>query len=94
MSGTRAGVFGFLCSEADHFYLGASLDIDTEIETVLEQLDRGRAMSYELQQDWRTYGEDAFDITILEELQPPVTQGQLQQQLEAWLTLIPYAELL
>lgn len=63
------------------------------------ELNNGSFQNKELQQDWKTYGEDAFEFEVLEVLKPSennyVSIREQLGELEAkWLTkLTPYGEL-
>lgn len=63
------------------------------------ELNNGSFQNKELQQDWKTYGEDAFEFEVLEVLQPSENayvsiREQLGEIEDKWLAkLTPYGEL-
>lgn len=55
-------------------YVGSSISIRKRFKNHRFQLTKGSHHSLSLQQDWNTYGESAFEFTVLEMIDTPKTE--------------------
>ena len=60
------GVFVFKCIPAEKSYLGLGQNIKGEMNSIAFQLNLGSYKNSNLQNDWKKYGENNFEIKILE----------------------------
>lgn len=74
------GVYAIVNTETDEQYIGSSQDIAARFIQHQSLLRRGKHHAQRLQEAWNTYGEDAFELVVLEEL---TTSGQLAAR-EQW----------
>lgn len=56
------------------FFIGSTRDV-TNLNGLRFQLNMGGFLNRELQKDWDTYGEDQFEITILETFEQGENRG-------------------
>lgn len=61
------GVYMFTCLANGKRYIGSSYDIYKRLQEHLGHLARNDHENHYLQEAWNFYGEDAFDVVILEE---------------------------
>lgn len=79
-------------------FLGSSLNLDGSVNSNRFQLKMGSHRNIQLQQDWQTFGEEAFTFEVLEQLKPadiqsPECREKLSKLEEQWLLkLQPYGE--
>jgi hypothetical protein len=74
------GVYAIVNTKTDEQYIGSSHDIAARFIQHQSLLRRGKHHAQRLQEVWDRYGEDAFDLIVLEEL---ATSGQLAER-EQW----------
>jgi len=82
-----------------HFVLG-TMNLPASMNRHRFDLRLGSHINKALQQDWNTYGAEAFDFTVLEEVKPreepqplKVYQDEVKLLMELWLEkLQPYGE--
>jgi hypothetical protein len=64
------GVFVFECLPVKKSYLGFGQNVKADINSITFQLKFGNYnANHNLQNDWKTYGEENFDVKVLELLQ-------------------------
>lgn len=64
------GVYEYRCLETGKVYLGASNDLKGTRNSITFQLKSGAFLSNpRIQRDWKEYGQDGFQIAILERLE-------------------------
>lgn len=94
------GVYRILNKENGKSFVSSSVDLPAIFNRMRMQLDGGMyLMNRELQRDWAELGSDAFELEVLEELEPPDDAphwdpaGDLRALEELWLEkLEPYGE--
>ena len=74
------GIYAIVNIETDEQYIGSSHDVAARFIQHQSLLRRGKHHAQRLQEAWNTYGEDAFELVVLEEL---TTSGQLAAR-EQW----------
>lgn len=62
------GVFAVVCKPTGKVYLGCAQDLKGTFNSIRFQLEMGRYIKRNLQQDWNACGQEAFDFQVLEEL--------------------------
>ena len=61
------GVFMFKCLPSGKVYLGCGQNIKAELNSLKLQLDIGQYyLNSNLQNEWKKYGENSFEISIVE----------------------------
>ena len=63
----ESGIYRILCIKNNKPYIGKSEDVQKRKEEHFNKLRNGNHPCKELQDDFNTYGEDAFDFSVLEE---------------------------
>ena len=64
------GVFAYKCLPTGKVYIGAGQNIKADINSITFQLKTGKyPVNKRLEDDWNEYGENAFEITVLEILE-------------------------
>ncbi|HWI54418.1 MAG TPA: GIY-YIG nuclease family protein [Desulfobacteria bacterium] len=92
------GIFQIKNEVTGKIFIGQSVDLDRIFNRHRFQLDGGGHPNYELQRDWKEYGESNFSYTVLETLKPLDApshdySGELEVLEELWLEkLQPYGE--
>lgn len=66
----RMGIFQFRNKETGSYWVNSSMDLDKVINRLHVQLNTGTFMDRKLQEEWKQYGEQAFELITLEELEP------------------------
>ncbi len=62
------GVYRIVHRESGRTWVGSSMNLDTVLNRDAFTLDLGSHVNRALQNDWKKYGKDAFDMDILEQL--------------------------
>ena len=94
------GVYRILNSENGKSFVSSSVNLPAIFNRMKMELNTGGHLKHpELQKDWRRLGADAFELEVLEELEPPDDSpgwdphDDLQALEELWLEkLEPYDE--
>lgn len=81
-----AGIYHILCKPTQWSYIGQSTNIAQRIAQHVGQLRRDRHPIQRMQQDWNTYGEEAFRWGIL-----AMVQGEEERKAQenSWLMKMP-----
>lgn len=93
----KMGVFQIKNQVNGKVFLGSSLNLDGTIERDRMSLQRGGHINKKLQEEWNTFGAEAFTIEILELLTPTDDPRDYADEakilLEAWKEqLTPYGD--
>lgn len=93
-----AGIVRIKHLESGKIFLAGSLNLSSGVNRNRFQLEMGKHPNDELQADWKRCGPDAFQIDILETIEPPkdgtrLTSDDIQERLKFWLDdLQPFGE--
>jgi group I intron endonuclease len=82
--GEHPGVYAVFCKTTGLPYIGSSVNVYARTFTHVTALRRGRHESHKLMHAWKTYGEDAFDIVILEFCPKETLAEREQHYIDAW----------
>lgn len=63
------GVYVFKCNPTNKTYLGYGQNVKGDINSATFQLNLGTFRNFNLQSDWKKYGEKEFEIALLEKLE-------------------------
>ena len=63
------GVIAFRCTAADETFLTAATDIPAKFNRIRFQLSTGKCPNKRLQELWKQYGEDAFELQVVKRLE-------------------------
>lgn len=93
------GIFQVRNTITGRILLGSSVDLPARLNRERAQLSLRSHANKQLQADWSTYGEAAFEFTTLDTLTPPADdpsydpRSDLQALEQMWLdSLAPYGE--
>ena len=97
---TPMGIYALRHLESGKVLLGWSLDVQALLNRSKFELEHGSHANKALQADWREYGPEAFELVVLDELEPRLeepTKATYRKELEAlyalWLEeLQPFGE--
>jgi group I intron endonuclease len=64
------GIYAIMNTRTGRMYIGSTASFERRWHQHREALTRGTHHSYKLQSDWRLYGADCFQFTILEHCHP------------------------
>jgi len=82
--GEIPGVYAIFCKTTGLPYIGSSVNVYARTFTHVTALRRGRHESHKLMHAWKTYGEDAFDIIILEFCPKEQLTEREQHYIDTW----------
>ncbi len=63
------GVIAFRCGATDETFLTAATDIAAKFNRIRFQLSAGSCPNKRLQELWKQYGEDAFELRVVKRLE-------------------------
>ncbi len=67
---TEMGVYTYFCKTTGKYYLGGTQNTKATINGITFRLNAGNHFKApNLQDDWKKYGEDAFEVKVLEVLE-------------------------
>ncbi len=67
---TEMGVYTYFCKNINKYYLGITQNTKSAINGITFRLNAGNHFKApNLQEDWKKYGEDAFEVKVLEVLE-------------------------
>lgn len=66
----RMGIYQFRNTVTGSYMVNSSMDLDKVINRLHVQLNTGTFMDRKLQEEWKQYGEQAFELITLEEIKP------------------------
>lgn len=78
------GIYAIFCKATGLPYIGSSINIHARTYQHVTALRRGRHESSKLSHAWKTYGEDQFDIVILEVCPKEELLDREQHYIDAW----------
>jgi len=82
--GEIPGVYAIFCKATGLPYIGSSVNVYARTFTHITALRRGRHESNKLMHAWKTYGENAFDIVILEFCSKETLLEREQHYIDTW----------
>lgn len=82
--GEIPGVYAIFCKITGQPYIGSSVNVYARTFTHVTALRRGRHESIKLMHAWKTYGEAAFEIVILEFCPKEALLEREQHYIDAW----------
>lgn len=82
--GEIPGVYAIFCKATGLPYIGASVNVYARTFNHITSLRRGRHSSQKLLHAWKTYGENEFDIVILEFCPKEQLAEREQYYINAW----------
>jgi excisionase family DNA binding protein len=82
--GEYPGVYAIFCKATGLPYIGSSVNMHVRIFQHVSALRRHRHESKKLQHAWKVYGEDNFDIVILELCSKEILFEREQFYIDAW----------
>jgi group I intron endonuclease len=75
-----AGIYIIKNTLANKVYVGSSKDIEKRFVQHKYQLKKGCHHSYKLQNAWDEYGENAFEFSVIEEVEESINLFEVEQQ--------------
>jgi hypothetical protein len=66
---TDMGIYVIECKLNNKYYLETTQNLKGKMNSSRFQLDMGSFRNYELQKDWKEYGAENFQISVLEQLE-------------------------
>jgi excisionase family DNA binding protein len=82
--GEIPGIYAVFCKATGLPYIGSSVNVYAHTFSHVTALRRGRHQSHKLMHAWKTYGENSFDIVILEFCPKESLQEREQHYIDAW----------
>ena len=74
------GIYAITNKANGKAYIGSSKNIESRFNSHKSRLNKGEHHSFKLQNDWNEYGEDSFELSIIQEVQESVTLFEIEQQ--------------
>lgn len=82
---TGAGVYEILCNVTQKVYIGSSRNIRKRLHNHINSLRKGVHHSTHLQRAWDKYGEDNFELGILEKFTSELGDAEQVEREQYWL---------
>lgn len=78
-SKVQSGIYAIQNKVNGKIYIGSSKNIARRLKQHYQLLTRNKHHSYKLQADWNKYGEDAFEVFVVEEILDRELLEQIEQ---------------